>query len=289
MKLIVVTSDSQWGHAMPLQWQHRGRVCEVVAASDLFEGEVADKIVALAGEAVFLAPPAMIGSEAENLRWQALAEKLANYSQQHKRPLFLLSSALAFDQQSTTTRHREQTDIAPASALATAVLAMERQVRAHCELHIILRSGRLFSQWHDQVLSAVLAQFTHGGQQLFSDAGRAAPTHVGDIARVVSAMVDQIACGAEVWGTYHYSSSDPVTRFRFAEAILAVSSQYIDVADTGLELVAVEQVDSEWSLPLLNCEKILNTFGIKQLPWRSYIVPTINQFFEAPEEDADHE
>ncbi len=38
-------------------------------------------------------------------------------------------------------------------------------------------------------------------------------------------------------------------------------------------------MDEDWQRPLLNCEKILNTFGIKQLPWRAFIAPTIKKYF----------
>ncbi|WP_159931251.1 hypothetical protein [Oceanicoccus sp. KOV_DT_Chl] len=30
----------------------------------------------------------------------------------------------------------------------------------------------------------------------------------------------------------------------------------------------------------MNCDKIRNTFGIKQLPWRAFVVPTVKKIFE---------
>lgn len=192
-------------------------------------------------------------------------------------PLIQLSNSQVFDGAEGV--HRESEPAAPVSALGASLLRMEELVSERCPQHIILRSGPVFSSAGDNLFTDLLRRFEQGKALQLSDTGDSCPLHASDLARVVSAIIDQLSCGAEVWGTYHYCSADYVSSFQFAETVLAVVSQYEKGANQTLLLKPVETSDTYWSRPLLSCEKILNTFGIKQLPWRAFIAPTVKLYF----------
>ena len=133
----------------------------------------------------------------------------------------------------------------------------------------------------DRVMAGLLARFRAGERIALPTIEKCQPTPAADAARVVSAIVDQLSCGAESWGAYHYASSDITDCFEFAEIALAAASQYWDLGRADPQLVAADDADCELSGPLLNCEKIRDTFGIMQLPWRSAINATIKAIYEA--------
>jgi dTDP-4-dehydrorhamnose reductase len=84
-------------------------------------------------------------------------------------------------------------------------------------------------------------------------------------------MCDQLACNARCWGVYHYHSSDPATGYEFAEVVLAAAAQYwaLDADRAPLQASIDDPLASLY--PLLNCQRIRDTFGIQQLPWRKAI------------------
>ena len=184
-------------------------------------------------------------------------------------------------------RHREEGPATPASRAGALLWRMEELVR-EAPRHLILRTAPIYSALGDNLLTRLLADFRRGGAIERSTGGQCCPTWAGDLARVISAIVDQVSCDAGCSGTYHYTSSDPVSNYQFAETTLAVASQFLDTEALGLSLEIAVDMDVEWPRPLLNCEKIRNTFGIKQMPWRSSISSVVQQVFDGEEHEQSH-
>ena len=89
---------------------------------------------------------------------------------------------------------------------------------------------------------------------------------VRDLARVITAVVLQLDCGAEVWGTYQYAGAEEITLYELGLAIAGLPGipAGIRVVDDVPDWATLEPANAT-----LICTKIRNTFGIKQLPWRS--------------------
>ena len=211
-----------------------------------------------------------------------LIDQLATLTQacgQARVPLVHLSSSAVFDGLDAGV-HRESEPAAPSSREGGVLLRAEELVAGMCSQSVVLRCGPMFSANGENILADLLKAFKRGDQLELSDSGDSAPIHVSDMARVVSAMLDQLSCGAEVWGTYHYCSADYVSHYQFAAQVLQVVRDVAPDWVGDLNLVALEDLDDGWYCPLLNCEKILNTFGIKQLPWRAFVAPTIKKYFD---------
>jgi dTDP-4-dehydrorhamnose reductase len=160
--------------------------------------------------------------------------------------------------------------------LATA----EQLVRDSCERHLILRQGPIFSFEGTNLITQMLDQMEQlGGSLLMDNNLCGCPVAADDGARVISALLDQLSTGLEVTGIYHYCSSDTATYYEFAEALLASASQFSEFSSDGVQL----ERQPEGLAPLnraLDCNKIRNTFAVKQVPWRSAIAGIVKEYYE---------
>lgn len=281
MKVLLIAAEGQVQEALVEYFTLRKRSFDVVGRDWL---AAADNL-----SAATLTIPADIGVVLNTLSLDCLTQPLnesqllsfvdlAQACERADIPLMLLSSCQVFDGVDGG-RHREKDQVSPASIAGAQLSKMEALLAEHCSRPIILRTGPVFSGVGDNLLTALLAQFQLGEPLCLSSSGKSCPVHAQDLARVFSAIIDQLSCGCESWGVYHYCSSDPATYHQFGEAVLAAASQYLPESEQSLLLEPLDTADSNWPSPLLKCGKILNTFGVKQLPWRSFIMPTVKAIF----------
>lgn len=162
--------------------------------------------------------------------------------------------------------------------LGQLLAAGEEAVRYSCERHLILRLGPIFSKQSPNLVTEMLGEMMEGRELTLDNNLRGCPVSAHDGARVISALLDQIGTGVEAWGTYHYCSSDTATYYEFAEALLAAASQFSEFSSSAVQL----QQLPEGRPPLnrvLDCDKLRNTFAVKQVPWRSTIADIVKQYY----------
>ena len=199
-------------------------------------------------------------------------EHLAAHANAHEWVWLLLSDSRVFPA-SGKRRYAEGDDPAPAVPVGERLLARERDIAANIARYLVLRTGPLIDSRGDNLLTRLLEQFRNGAVAV-PESHRFCPTPADDVVRVVGAMHDQLDCGAACWGVYHYESADPVTGYEFAEVVLAAATQYWRLAESAVQLHSVGSESAEAMFPLLDCQRIRDTFGIQQLPWRRAI-PTL--------------
>jgi len=154
----------------------------------------------------------------------------------------------------------------------------EQALRTLLPRHVLLRTG-----WS-------LGRFI---RKLYQNAGRSdtlmlpgrcqgQPVAVQDLARVMAAIVLQLDCGAEVWGTYQYAGSEEVSLYELGLAIGGMPGipDDIRVVDELPDWALLEPANTT-----MVCTKIKNTFGIKQLPWRTWLNEELEMAKEAGSED----
>ena len=95
-------------------------------------------------------------------------------------------------------------------------------------------------------------------------------------------MVDQFGCGLESWGIYHYCSADSTNCYEFAEVLLAAASQYQEFPADSTQLEA-NMEESDVIDRKLDCNKIKDTFAIKQQPWRASVAGYVKQYYAKTE------
>ena len=287
MKVLIVAHDAQIRESLEAHFSQRSRdhLClewpgDVVAGDRLLFPNTVDVVInALNIESLENPPSAALLAD---------LRIISSACQRASLPLIHLSNSQVFDAKNDS--HRRELDaVSGSSATAELLLAMEETVREQCLKHIILRTGPIFSGAGDNVMTRLLHEFKkadHGETLSLSNSGKSIPVSSVDLARVLSAIVDQLSCGSRAWGTYHYASSDPASNYHFAETVLAVASQFTDVHDQPLGLEATTPNDPDWSRAQLNCLAIRETFGIKQLPWRAFVVPAVKHYFEQDAADS---
>jgi len=270
VKVLVIAQQAQISNALVSWFEARGRSYQCVTHDWLTGSEQPVVIPDDIGAVINTLP---LETETEDSLVLQLTADLASSCQKSGAVLIQLSSSSIFPPQKGG-RHKESEDINPDTEIETRFLKVEQAVYQSLEQHIILRTGPVFSHEDSNVLTSMVDQLKQAQVLNLSQEGSSCPVHAADLARVISGMIDQIACGGHVWGTYHYHSSDPVSYFKFAEAVQAALVKYDNTVEI-VDLKPIDQLDEQWITPLLSCEKILNTFGIKQLPWRSYIATAV--------------
>jgi dTDP-4-dehydrorhamnose reductase len=201
---------------------------------------------------------------------------LARASQTLKLPFLMLSCARVFSG-SEARDYREDDYPDGESSIAQLLIAAETALRDNCEQHVILRTGPVFSPVGINVVTHMLGQLHEGGVLSLSRRQQGCPLPAEDAARVISGMIDQIGCGLQAWGIYHYSSPDSTNCYEFAEVLLAAASQYENFSADAVQLAADEA--AEVVSRSLDCSKIKDTFAIKQQPWRVSVASQVKQYY----------
>jgi dTDP-4-dehydrorhamnose reductase len=190
----------------------------------------------------------------------------------------LLSDSRVFP--ATGKRRFAETDTAaPNTCSGAQLLAREQFIAKNIARHIVLRTGPLIASSGDNLLTRLLHQLRMSGTAAMPEMQRFCPTPIGDVTRVIAAIHDQLDCGATGWGVYHYESADSASSYEFAEVVLAAAAQYWQLAEDPVQLRDVVADDVIDIFPLLNCQRIRDTFGIQQLPWRRAIPAMLKQVY----------
>lgn len=288
MKVLVIAQEGQIRDSLEKQFKIRLRDYRSVSAAwlDQFPGAVPHNTNSLLeGIGVVVNTTGLDPDQAvDQDQLVSSLEGFAELCARKQIPIIQLSTSRVFDGMEGGV-HKESEVAVSASEHGKLLARVEGVVSTHCLQHIVLRSGPLFSSLGPNLLTDLVDRFESESVIRLSDSGESCPIHASDLARVISGIIDQLSCGAEVWGTYHYASADYVTEYQFAEALWKAVSQYKKAVPRAPELVPVDQANPDWQYPLLNCERMLNTFGIKQLPWRAFLAPTVKKFFN-PELDS---
>lgn len=163
------------------------------------------------------------------------------------------------------------------------VVDLEQVLQRSSEQYLIVRTSWVYGPQGENFLTKVIRKAEQEQHLYFEPEYKAGPTSVIDLARVCVAMLLQLDSGAPAWGVYHYCSSDITTPYQFAEAIIAVASQYDRLLDQN-EMCCeedAENADSDFAIVpvVLHCHKILEAFGIKQRPWRASLGAVVKQYF----------
>lgn len=213
--------------------------------------------------ALWLTDPEAAEQDPEGIRKAAfsLPIALAEFACERNMALLQLSSCYVFDGRKQSA-YISSNPGHPCNELGNWQWECEQALRALLPRHIILRTGWSLGRFIRKV-----QQGTAPGDTLrLPGRCRGQPVTVRDLARVMKAVILQIDCGAEVWGTYQYAGAEEISLYELGLAIAGLPGipAGIRVVDDTPEWATLEPANAT-----LICTKIRNTFGIKQLPWRS--------------------
>lgn len=213
--------------------------------------------------ALWLADPEAAEQNPENAHQVSfsLPVALAEYARDRNMALLQLSSCYVFDGRKQSA-YIASNPGQPCNELGSWQWECEQAVRTLLPRHIILRTGWSLGRFIRKVQSVA------AGYDVIKLPGKChgQPVTVSDLARVITAIVQQIDCGAEVWGTYQYAGAEDISLYELGLAITGLSGipGGIRVVDEMPAWATLEPANAT-----MICTKIRNTFGVKQLPWRS--------------------
>lgn len=166
----------------------------------------------------------------------------------------------------------------PESVLGNAFWQGEQQVSQHCPRHIILRLSWIIGEVGHNRVTRLLKSFTAGEVAGTCPLHRGFPTTAADVARVLLAITQQLSCGINVWGTYHYSSAEAVDEYTLAEMVLAEASQYFDVDVNSLP---IDKKDNQKAVnACLDSKRLTYTFGIKPRSWKEELPYLVKCYYQ---------
>ncbi len=216
--------------------------------------------------ALWLADPEAAERDPEGTHKAAfsLPVAMAEFARERGMALFQLSSCYVFDGRKQN-GYIASNPGQPISELGNWQWECEQALRALLPRHIILRTGWSLSRFIRKVQASTAANET------LALPGRCVgqPVSVRDLARVITAVIQQLDCGAEVWGTFQYAGAEEISLYELGLAIAGLPGipEDLHVVDDMPSWGALEPINTT-----LICTKIRNTFGIKQFPWRSGLV-----------------
>ncbi|TWH77275.1 dTDP-4-dehydrorhamnose reductase [Azomonas agilis] len=191
------------------------------------------------------------------------------------------SSYRLFD--GTRTMPYGESDIpAPLDARGHLFMTIEQALHALCHQHVIIRFGWLLDDSPEGWLGRFLAQLEQEKPLSLADDRRGQPTPVEDAASAILAVLKQLDCKADLWGTYQYGGYDAVSQLILGQAVLAEASIFGRVRQK--DLLSRPHVDCPDSMvepqhAVLACKKITHTFGIKPRPWRAALPTLMDSYY----------
>lgn len=214
-------------------------------------------------------------------KFKLAVEQVERCSRKYSLPLIFISSGAVFD--GSKLGYSECDEHCSNNEYGKFYADLETHIAKKVRKHVILRTTWLFSAYGDNFLTSVIGYASDNRLISVNSAGKGCPTSIQDVARVVIAIILQLDLGAECWGVYHYASSDAAIGFQFIEAIVAQASQYdesIDASQLSFEHDDASIGKFYFEPVVLKCQKLLDTFGIHQRPWRSSLAATVKEHFE---------
>lgn len=214
-------------------------------------------------------------------QYTELIKNLTQFAKQKNIPLLFLSTAAVFD--GARIAYQEADQVSPKCDYGRYYVGLEQQV-ASCKQHMIIRTGWLYGAASANYLTATLSYAIKDELISFNSAGKACPTAIDDVARVLLAIILQLKYAVENWGVYHYVASDTALGFQFIEAILIQAAKY----ESGVDAKQLRFEHSN-ALPdplfyfapvVLRCSRLLEDFGIHQRSWRALMPAAVRSYYE---------
>lgn len=151
------------------------------------------------------------------------------------------------------------------------LVSVGERVRRHPQ-HIVLRLGPLFGlEGEDAWLSGLIEALMRGETLRAPQDLVLCPTSVTAVARALTGMLLQLDSGAEAWGTYHLSGTEPVSAYTFVSVVRTQLATRLEGVGEIVELGQLQALNQHHDTPLrrvLNCRRLLDVFGIHQKSWR---------------------
>jgi dTDP-4-dehydrorhamnose reductase len=278
MKLLVLGSSSQLGQELTRLLHEQGIDYSAVTADevDLVKPAAVLKAVARINPTLVVNVASFSSLEKAEVDPEASKQcdlvntlgptAIAEVCKTLKLPLIHHSSSFVFDG-SKPQPYAENDEANPVSRYGLSKWYGERAIRDVLKKAIILRTDWLFSSHRNRLFSLHIEACKKNKGKIDVLEHRFSPTPAADVARVILAIAKQLDCDAQPWGTYHYCALQALSLEQFVESFLREASEYDKTLAAQMEKLEMNILPVEKPYiqnSALNCQKIMETFGITQ-------------------------
>lgn len=278
MKLLVIGSGSQVGQELTRLLADQGVDYSALGVDEIDFSNQADLLKATARINPTQVINAASFADIEKAEIDPVAGKqcelintlgpsaLAEVCHTLKLPLIHHSSSFVFDG-SKPQPYAEDSETNPLSRYGLSKWYGERAIQDVLQEFIILRTDWVFSTHRADYFRTHIENCKKNNGKLEVMGHRFSPTPASDIARVILAIARQLDCNAEPWGIYHYCALQAVSEEQFVDLVLHEAAQSDGALKKKLEHLEINIIPLEKpyiSNSALSCQKIMETFGIKQ-------------------------
>jgi dTDP-4-dehydrorhamnose reductase len=151
--------------------------------------------------------------------------------------------------------------------------------------HILLRSSWLIDFGENSLLATLLPLVLEQSHLQVSDRNFGCPVSTSQLVRNIVAVVQQVAVGAENWGSYHLRSADRCSEAEFADQLVrAIKSNYTNL-DEAYELSIEDGVEAVFTGNAdLSGRRLTDDFGIQLQTWRRGFNATLEEWVASRED-----
>lgn len=206
------------------------------------------------------------------------AGQLALVCKKNQIKLLHISSDYVFDGNKDG-KYQEDDTACPINIYGKSKWEGEQAIRNNCPNHIILRVSGVFSEYGNNFLKTILKLARERSALRVVSDQIVCPTYAGDIASAI-----YIICNNPGFqGTLHYSSSEAVSWYDFAQVIVDEARQHEQLAADEIFAITSAEYPTAAKRPrfsVLDCHKINKIYRIEQPSWReavSRIIPKLIQ------------
>ena len=158
------------------------------------------------------------------------------------------------------------------------------RVREELPRHIILRVGPLFALDGEHAwLPDIIATLTSGNDVRVPEDVVVGPASAESLAMALIGILMQLKYGADSWGSYHLSGIEPVSLYAFCGVVRTQMVTLLEGRGLSVDFGDVKPLSHHHDQPLrrvLRCQRLLDTFGIHQRPWRVELERLLMQWCE---------
>lgn len=154
----------------------------------------------------------------------------------------------------------------PKGTSPRAIALIEAEQRALQGKSVVVRLPLLLDMQSGHWFEALLTRLTNEPWVSVSETTRLDPVCIKEACRVIIAIAQQIACGAENWGVMHLRTAEPCFEAEFADHILRqMKKEQWPVAQLD-----VNKAPSTWvgSVNVLGGRRLTDAFGVQMRSWR---------------------
>jgi dTDP-4-dehydrorhamnose reductase len=207
---------------------------------------------------------------------------LASACAERKIPLIHISTDYVFDGEKEGP-YLETDPLSPLGVYGKSKAAGEMEVRERLAQHLILRTAWLYGVQGGNFVKTMLRLGRERDViQVVADQ-YGCPTYAADLSEAILKIAAQLIGGKKAaWGIYHYCGKGVTSWHGFAEAILNLAKEHIQLKVKRIEAITTAEYPTPAKRPAnstLDCSLFESRFGFAPRPWNESLTRMLYQIF----------